>query len=106
MLECLRDVQKFPLRYNFCTSERGLHPQICQSAFAPAKTFDTSTDWQNSISFCNFVTTKMKLRQSALRYLQPHQKKPESDVTTSLSQLSFMKAKNDFIIKTFIYNNV
>src|SRR5690606_18278410 len=31
---------------NFCTSKRGLHPQLCQSVFAVAKTFNTSADWQ------------------------------------------------------------
>src|SRR5690606_20193563 len=61
------DVQKFPLRSNFCTSKRGLHPQLCQSVFAVAKTFNTSADWQNSLRKASF---QRKLRQSALRCRQ------------------------------------
>src|SRR5690606_13839256 len=64
------DVQKFPLRSNFCTSKRGLHPQLCQSVFAVAKTFNTSADWQNSLRKASF---QRKLRQSALRYKQPYE---------------------------------
>src|SRR5690606_34459798 len=80
----LRDVQKFPLRYNFCTSERGLHPQICQSVFAPAKTFNTSADWQNSLRKASF---QRKLRQSALRYAQCYEN-DTTNIDTNTSDIS------------------
>src|SRR5690606_30683378 len=90
----LRDVQKFPLRSNFCTSKRGLHPQLCQSVFAVAKTFNTSADWQNSFRKASF---QRKLRQSALRCLQ-FQKKPSPKEMKSKFTIFFL------LISIFIFS--
>src|SRR5690606_35530733 len=78
------DVQKFPLRSNFCTSRRGLHPQLCQSVFAVAKTFNTSADWQNSLRKASFPR---KLRQSALRYAQCYEN-DTTNIDTNTSDIS------------------
>src|SRR5690606_17208042 len=94
------DVQKFPLRSNFCTSKRGLHPQLCQSVFAVAKTFNTSADWQNSLRKASF---QRKLRQSARRYLQFQKNWLEQKVMKSMKKYRFLILLSALIIFVFYY---
>ena len=59
------DVQKSPLRFDFCTSSGGFHPQMCQSVFAARK---PSTHLRIDKISSQKQSFQRKLRQSAGRW--------------------------------------